>query len=155
MPASGGSPPVSWSFCSWRSHSRSTTASLARSNLQARPWGLVFPAIGVLALAGIFIGARQKRDGWPFAMTTLFFVAAFLSLGVMLWPYMIPYSITVADAAAPEASLRFLFYGGVVVLPVIAVYTIGVYWVFRGKVRKGYSRATGGGRRPVRSISTR
>ena len=28
-----------------------------------------------------------------------------------------------------------LFYGGVVVLPVIAIYTIGVYWVFRGKVR--------------------
>ena len=118
---------------------------VARSGLQARPWGLVFPAIGVLALVGIFIGARQKRDGWPFAMTTLFFVAAFLSLGVMVWPYMIPYSITVAQAAAPEASLRFLFYGGVVVLPVIAVYTIGVYWVFRGKVRKGYSRATGGG----------
>ena len=118
---------------------------VARSGLQARPWGLVFPAIGVLALVGIFIGAWQKRDGWPFAMTALFFVAAFLSLGVMLWPYMIPYSITVAQAAAPEASLRFLFYGGVVVLPVIAVYTIGVYWVFRGKVRKGYSRATGGG----------
>jgi cytochrome d ubiquinol oxidase subunit II len=39
--------------------------------------------------------------------------------------------------------LRFLFYGGVVVLPVIAAYTIGVYWVFRGKVRKGYGRATG------------
>ena len=47
----------------------------------------------------------------------------------MMRPYMIPYSITVADAAAPEASLRFLFYGGVVVLPVIAAYTIGVYWV--------------------------
>jgi cytochrome d ubiquinol oxidase subunit II len=68
----------------------------------------VFPAIGVLALVGIFFGARQKRDGWPFAMTALFFVAAFLSLGVMLWPYMIPYSIKVADAAAPEASLRFV-----------------------------------------------
>jgi cytochrome bd ubiquinol oxidase subunit II len=24
------------------------------------------------------------------------------------------------------------------VLPVIAAYTIGVYWVFRGKVRTGY-----------------
>ncbi len=68
-------------------------------------------------------------------MTVLFFLAAFLSLGVMFWPYMIPYSVTVANAAAPEASLRFLFYGGVVVLPVIAAYTIGVYWVFRGKVR--------------------
>ena len=69
-------------------------------------------------------------------MTVLFFLAAFLSLGVMFWPYMIPYSVTVASAAAPDASLRFLFYGGVVVLPVIAVYTIGVYWVFRGKVGK-------------------
>jgi cytochrome d ubiquinol oxidase subunit II len=49
---------------------------------------------------------------------------------------MSPYSVTVANAAAPDASLRFLFYGGVVVLPVIAAYTIGVYWVFRGKIGK-------------------
>ncbi len=57
----------------------------------------------------------------------------------MFWPYMVPYDITVSDAAAPEESLSFLFYGaGIFVLPVIAIYTIGVYWVFRGKVRKGY-----------------
>ena len=48
--------------------------------------------------------------------------------------------VTVADAAAPDASLRFLFYGGVVVLPVIAAYTIGVYWVFRGKIGKVASK---------------
>jgi cytochrome d ubiquinol oxidase subunit II len=111
---------------------------LARSNLQGRPWGLAFPVLGVLALLGIFAGTRRRYDGLPFAMTALFFLAAYLSLGVMFWPYMIPYTITVADAAAPDASLKFLFYGGVVVLPVIAVYTIGVYWVFRGKVHKGY-----------------
>src|SRR6516165_12564919 len=62
------------------------------------------------------------------------FLASFLSLGVMFWPYMIHYSITVASAAAPDASLRFLFYGGIFVLPIIAAYTIGVYWVFRGKL---------------------
>ncbi len=110
---------------------------LARSHLQDRPWGLAFPAIGVLALVGGVIGARKKHDGVPFAMTVLFFLAAFLSLGVMFWPYMIPYSVTVANAAAPDASLGFLFFGGVMVLPVVAVYTIGVYWVFRGKVLKG------------------
>ena len=70
-------------------------------------------------------------------MTVLFFLAAFASLGVMFWPYMIPYSVTVAGAAAPDASLSFLFYGAVVVLPVIALYTIGVYWVFRGKIHQG------------------
>ena len=111
---------------------------LLRSNLQGTPWGFVFPAIGVFALLGAVIGARIKRDYLPFALTVLFFLVAYLTLGVMFWPYMIPYSITVANAAAPDASLRFLFYGGVFVLPVIAVYTIGVYWVFRGKVRKGY-----------------
>jgi cytochrome d ubiquinol oxidase subunit II len=110
---------------------------LARSNLYARPWVLVFPVIGVLALAAIVVGAARQRDELPFAMTGLFFLASFLSLGAMFWPYMIPYSITVAEAAAPDASLRFLFYGGIVVLPVIVAYTIGVYWVFRGKVHEG------------------
>jgi cytochrome d ubiquinol oxidase subunit II len=112
---------------------------LARGNWQARPWGLAVPAMGVLALVGVVIGARKrKRDGAPFAMTVLFFLACFLTLGVMFWPYMIPYSITVVDAAAPEASLSFLFHGAVFILPLIAIYTIGVYWVFRGKVPKGY-----------------
>jgi cytochrome d ubiquinol oxidase subunit II len=45
--------------------------------------------------------------------------------------------MNVASAAAPASTLRFFFYGGIVVLPVIAVYTIGVYWVFRGKIRRG------------------
>jgi cytochrome d ubiquinol oxidase subunit II len=111
---------------------------IAKSHWGDRPWGVVFPVLGLLAFAGILFGARRKYDMMPFAMTVLFFIAAFLSLGVMFWPYMIPYTLTVADAAAPDASLEFLFYGGVVVLPVIAVYTIFVYWVFRGKVRKGY-----------------
>ena len=43
------------------------------------------------------------------------------SLGVMFWPYMIPYTITVANAAAPDASLAFLFKGAVFILPVIVV----------------------------------
>ena len=55
----------------------------------------------------------------------------------MFWPYMVPYSITVADAAAPDASLGFFFYGGVTVLPVIFLYSISIY-IFRGKDRQGY-----------------
>ena len=88
------------------------------------------------ALLGILVGARRDRDRFPFAMTVLFFLAAFLSLVVMFWPYMIPYSVSVASAAAPEATLRFFFYGGIVVLSVIVIYTIAVYWVFRGKIRR-------------------
>src|SRR6516162_6676607 len=110
---------------------------LARSNLYARPWALVFPVIGVLALAGIVVGAGTKRDGLPFAMTGMFFLASFLSLGAMFWPYLIPYSITVAGAAAPDASLQFLFYGGIVVLPVIALTPSASTGSSGGKVPKG------------------
>jgi cytochrome bd ubiquinol oxidase subunit II len=110
--------------------------TVARSGLQGRPWGYVFPLIALLAIIAILAGARGKRDQLPFVLTVVFFLASFLTLAVMFWPYMIPYSITVASAAAPDASLQFLFYGGIVVLPVILAYTIGVYRIFRGKIHR-------------------
>jgi cytochrome bd ubiquinol oxidase subunit II len=114
-------------------------AGMAGNLFLSRPWGLIFPAIGLLALYGVFVAARRRRDAWPFALTAVFFVAALLSLAVLFWPYMIPYTITVGSAAAPEKTLSFLFWGaGVFVLPVIAVYTAVVYWVFRGKLHTGY-----------------
>jgi cytochrome d ubiquinol oxidase subunit II len=54
---------------------------------------------------------------------------------------MVPGALTIGDAAAPEASLGFFFYAGAGVLPVIAVYTIGVYWVFRGKIGRDVNAA--------------
>ena len=105
------------------------------TDLADRLWGLMFPGLGLLAMAGVLIGVRERSDSAPFAMTVLFFVASFLTLGVLFWPYMIPYQVTVADAAAPQKSLSFLFWGAVVVLPVIVIYTAVVYWVFRGKLR--------------------
>jgi hypothetical protein len=57
---------------------------------------------------------------------------------------MIPYKITVANAAAPQASLSFLFWGaGPFVLPVIALYTAAVYWLLRGKLRPAEAYPSG------------
>ncbi len=72
----------------------------------------------------------------PFAMTVAFFIASFADARRAVLALYDPLSITVASAAAPEASLSFLFWGaGVFVLPVIVIYTAVVYWVFRGKLR--------------------
>jgi cytochrome d ubiquinol oxidase subunit II len=85
--------------------------------LISRHWGLIFPAVGVLAMIGVLLSARYGREALPFAMTLVFFLAAVLTLAVMFWPYLIPYSTTIANAAAPEASLSFLFWGRVVSTP--------------------------------------
>jgi cytochrome d ubiquinol oxidase subunit II len=102
-----------------------------------RPWLAVFPLIGSFAVLVLLAGVRSRRDGVPFAMAALIFLSAFGTMAASFWPYMIPFSVTIADAAAPAASLKFLFYGaGLVVLPIILAYTLAVYWVFRGKVQE-------------------
>ncbi|MGH6896077.1 MAG: cytochrome d ubiquinol oxidase subunit II [Geminicoccaceae bacterium] len=101
-----------------------------------RPALLIFPVIGALATLGLYWGLRRRRDGLPFAMTVVIFVAAFGAMAGSFWPYMIPFSVTIEGAASPASSLRFLFWGaGLVVLPIIIIYTVSVYWIFRGKVR--------------------
>lgn len=109
------------------------TGDLERGTHEISGWLMILPLFAAGALIGVWFAARARWDPVPFALTAVSFIAAFATLAVMMWPYMIPYALTVADAAAPEESLLFFFYGGVVVLPVIAAYTIGVYWVFRGK----------------------
>ena len=42
-------------------------------------------------MAGVLLGVHWRRDSLPFAMTVVFLVAAFLTLVVLFWPYMIPY----------------------------------------------------------------
>ena len=99
---------------------------------------LICSGISFYALLGVIATARARWDWLPFALTALAFAAAFAALGTLMWPYMIPYALTVAQAVAPEASLKFLFYAGAVALPVVLVYTVAVYWVFRGKSGDGY-----------------
>ena len=69
-------------------------------------------------------------------MVALIFAAAFGTLAISFWPYMIPFSITIDEAAAPHSSLAFMFWGeGLFVFPLMLVYTAISYSVFRGKVR--------------------
>ena len=107
------------------------------SRWQESPWLFVFPAIGLVATVALLFGWRKRIADWlPFLMTAVIFLMAFLTLAGSFWPYMIPFSITVEQAAAPPESLTFMFYGaGLVVFPVVLIYTIVVYWIFRGKVR--------------------
>jgi cytochrome d ubiquinol oxidase subunit II len=78
----------------------------------------------------------RHDDHRPFYMVALIFISAFGTLALSFWPYMIPFLITVDQAAAPQSSLTFMFWGcGVIVFPLMLIYTVISYSVFRGKVR--------------------
>lgn len=101
-----------------------------------RPYLLVFPLIGIVAATVLTISIRDRRDGPPFYMVVIIFAAAFGTLAISFWPYMIPFAITINEAAAPHSSLAFMFWGeGVFVFPLMLAYTAISYSVFRGKVR--------------------
>ena len=102
-----------------------------------RPYLFVFPVIGAVAAIVLAASIRDRRDGAPFYMVALMFAAAFGTLAISFWPYMIPFEITVDQAAAPHSSLAFMFWGeGLFVFPLMLVYTVVSYSVFRGKVRQ-------------------
>ena len=79
-------------------------------------------------------GIKLQRDGHPFVAAIALFVLTYIGLGISFFPYMIPPSVTIWQAAAPDESLSFLLVGSAVLIPLILAYTAYAYWVFRGKV---------------------
>jgi cytochrome d ubiquinol oxidase subunit II len=92
--------------------------------------------IAVVAVSTILLkGLADRRDNRPFLLSLLLFLLSFAGLGISMYPYIVPQSITIWQAAAPERSLLFMLAGVAVLIPMILAYTGWAYWVFRGKVR--------------------
>ncbi|WP_426418948.1 cytochrome d ubiquinol oxidase subunit II [Bradyrhizobium genosp. A] len=99
-----------------------------------RPLLFVFPVVGALAAMALAASIYGREDALPFPMVAVIFVAAFCTLAISFWPYMIPFSITIEQAAAPHSSLAFMFWGeGLFVFPLMLIYTAVSLTVFRGK----------------------
>ncbi|MGE3335288.1 MAG: cytochrome d ubiquinol oxidase subunit II [Rhodospirillaceae bacterium] len=90
----------------------------------------------LVALAGFlyFRALRRKSDRAPFLLALAIFLTSFAGLGISMYPYIVPESVTIWEAAAPESSQLFMLVGTAVIVPIILIYTGWAYWVFRGKV---------------------
>lgn len=104
------------------------------------PLLILFPFLGAIACGVMLWAITRRREFVPFLCAVAVFAAAFGTLAVSFYPYMIPFAITAAQAAAPASSQSFMFWGaGVFVLPLTLVYTLVIYFVFKGKVAPGAS----------------
>jgi len=98
---------------------------------------LVAPVpVFLLVLGAILIYSLRRTDVHvlPFLCTLGWFFLCFTGLGINIWPYIVPPSITIWQASSPPSSQAFLLAGTMFLLPVIITYTIYSYYVFRGKV---------------------
>jgi cytochrome d ubiquinol oxidase subunit II len=82
----------------------------------------------------LYRAIETQRERLPFVLAQGLFVLSYVGLGISLYPYAVPRSITIWEAAAPPESLLFLLVGALVLIPIILAYTAYAYWIFRGKV---------------------
>ncbi len=97
------------------------------------------PLLVAIASVVFFVSLRRKATYLPFLVALGLFALGLIGLGISLYPYVVPRAITIWDAAAPTASLKFMLVGAAVMVPIILAYTGYAYWVFRGKTgSEGY-----------------
>ena len=70
----------------------------------------------------------------PYLWTVGLFFLGYVGLLIGIYPYLVPYDLSIHDAAAAPNSQGLLLVGAVIMLPIILGYTAYVYWVFRGKI---------------------
>jgi cytochrome d ubiquinol oxidase subunit II len=97
-------------------------------------YSLPVPLLVAACALALARGLSQRWHAVPFFASIGLFVLSYIGLGISFYPYIVPPSVTIWDAAAPDSSLKFLLVGAVVLIPIILAYTAYAYWVFRGKV---------------------
>ncbi|RFC34058.1 MAG: cytochrome bd-I ubiquinol oxidase subunit 2 apoprotein [Candidatus Nitrotoga sp. SPKER] len=92
------------------------------------------PILVGLCAVSLYWGLIKKKGLIPFLASLGLFILSFIGLCFSFYPYIVPPSLTIWYAAAPDSSLSFLLTGSAFLLPLILIYSVYSYWVFRGKV---------------------
>jgi cytochrome d ubiquinol oxidase subunit II len=95
------------------------------------------PLLLALTTFLFFKNLQNKAERAPFLLALAFFALSLVGLAISMWPYVIPESVTIWQAAAPANSQSFMLVGALIMVPIILIYTGWSYWVFRGKVAEG------------------
>jgi cytochrome d ubiquinol oxidase subunit II len=105
------------------------------------PQALLFAGFAVALIAVAFAFWRSiwtpRNDARLLRLAALMTCLASAGLGATIWPYALPYRLSIVDAAADPVSLRFVLIGIILVLPIVVTYQLYAYRVFAGKVREG------------------
>jgi cytochrome d ubiquinol oxidase subunit II len=109
-------------------------------NFTTSPWGYVFPLLGVLGLAGIWLYNHRGEDARAFLSSGAFIVGMLGSTAFALYPNLLPsstdpsYSLTAHRVAAQQYGLTVGLVWWVIGIILASGYFVYLYRSFRGKV---------------------
>jgi cytochrome d ubiquinol oxidase subunit II len=92
------------------------------------------PLAALAVCVALYRRWSRKPHLAPYLLAVALFAIGYAGLAVSLWPYIVPFAMTPADAAAADNALELLLWGAGPMLPIILAYTAYVYWLFRAKV---------------------
>ena len=80
------------------------------------------------------LSSNPHKSIWlPFVASVAIYWLSFFGIAYSLFPYIIVDQMTIWQAAAATESLWLIFWGAVIVLPAILIYTLYSYRIFWGK----------------------
>lgn len=102
------------------------------------PIPLLTAALFILVLKSVSAlqSGASKKEWVPFVAVVAIFWLSFFGIAYSIFPYVIVGKMTLWQAAAATESLYLIFWGAIVVLPTILIYTLYSYRVFWGKARE-------------------
>lgn len=111
---------------------------IARLWLNPAFWTMlyIFPFLTLTSFIALLLALGCENDVIPYWSSVVIFICCYAGFGLDIYPYIVPYSITIVQAASPKSSLEFIFVGACIMLPVLLVYTGYSYRIFRGKVNE-------------------
>jgi cytochrome d ubiquinol oxidase subunit II len=96
--------------------------------------------LSILAIANIPREIFFQRAGRAFLSSCATVVCVMALFGLNTFPEMVhstpmpEHSLTAYNAASSQKTLMIMFIIAAIGMPIVAAYTMSIYWIFRGKV---------------------
>lgn len=102
-----------------------------------RPALALLCVLFVVDLLMILRAVGRQSDGLPFALALIAFGLGVAGLGFLVFPDIVPFRLSLWQAASGTLSHVFLLVGAIIVAPIVLTYSAFAYRVFRGKTPDG------------------
>jgi len=104
------------------------------------PFMAVVPLLTFAAILAIPFAIRRERPGTAFLCSCVTILGLWALVGIGMFPSLViatdpALNLTLHNAASSLGTLRVMTIIAAIGVPLVLAYTVGIYWVFRGKVR--------------------